>query len=134
MPPTPGEGVSLSKNCHPGSRRDLCTSKDVRLCSWTASTSIDMSLASCCNSLTRISELRVRQFIVAIFAWLSLRATSPWRATNSEECDVVWSDRCSSFLARLASLLQKPWCTMIEQGDSTCPAMVSTEPSKTVKE
>ena len=24
------------------------------------------------------------------FSWLSLRDTSPWRATNSEECDVVW--------------------------------------------
>ena len=23
-------------------------------------------------------------------AWLSLRDTSPWRATNSEECDVIW--------------------------------------------
>ena len=134
MPPTPGEGAPLSKNCHPGSRRDSCTSNEVRLCSWTASTSIDMSLASCCNSLTRTSELRVRQFIVAIFAWLSLRGTSHWRATNSEECNVVWHDQYFCFLARLASLLLKPWCTMIEQGDTTRPVVVFTEPSETVKE
>ena len=34
-------------------------------------------------------------------AWLSLRDTSPWRATNSEECDVVWRNRYLSFLVRL---------------------------------
>ena len=73
-------------------------------------------------------------FIVAIFAWLSLRGTSPVRATNSEECDVVWCDRYLCFLACLASLLLKPSGTMIEQGDTTRPAVVSTEPSETVKE
>ena len=31
-------------------------------------------------------------------AWLSLRATSPWRATNSEEFNVVWHDRYFFFL------------------------------------
>ena len=132
MPLTPGAGVSISKNCLPGSRRDLCTSNEVRLCSWTASTPIDMSLASCCNSLTRTSEIRVRQFIVAIFAWFCLRGTSLWRATNSEECDVDWRDGYFLFLVRLASLLQKPWCTMIEQGDTTRPAVVSIETSETV--
>ena len=133
-PPSPGEGASLSKNCHPGSRRDSCTSSEVRLYSWSASTSIDMSLASCCNSLTRTSELRVRQFIVAIFAWFSLRGTSLLRATNSEECDVLLGDRYFCFLARLSSILLRPWCTMIEQGDTTRPVVVSTEPSEIVKE
>ena len=52
------------------------------------SKSIDQSLASRCNSLTRTSELRVRQIIVAIYAWLSLRDTSSRRATNSEEFGV----------------------------------------------
>ena len=134
MPHTPGEDVSWSKNCHPGSRRDLCTSNEVRLCSWTASTSIDMSLANCGNSLTRTSELRVRLFIVALFTWLSLQDVSLCRATNSEEFDVVWRDRYFYFLARLASVFLKPWCTMIEKGDTTRPAVVSTEPSETVKE
>ena len=67
-------------------------------------------------------------------AWLSLRDTSPWRATNSEECDVAWCNRYLCFLARLASLLLKPWCIMIEQGDTTQPAVDSSEPSKAVKE
>ena len=31
-------------------------------------------------------------------AWLSLQGTSPWRATNSEECDVVWHNRYFVFL------------------------------------
>ena len=97
MPPTPGEGVSLIKNCHPGSRRDICTSNEVRLCSWTESTSIDMLLNGCCNSLTQTSEHRVRQFTVTIFTWLSLRAT------NNEERDVVWHNRYSCFLAHLDS-------------------------------
>ena len=51
-------------------------------------------------------------------AWLS------WRATNSEECDVVWRNGYYCFLAHLASLLLKPWCTTIEQGDTTQPAVV----------
>ena len=67
-------------------------------------------------------------------AWLSLRDTSPWRATNSEECDVVWRNRYLSFLARLASLLLKPWCIMIEQGDTTRPAVDPSEQSEAVKE
>ena len=67
-------------------------------------------------------------------AWFSLRDTSPWRATNSEECDVVCSNRYLCFLARLASLLLKPWCTMIEQGDTTRPAVDPSEPSEAVKE
>ena len=134
MKPTPGEGVSLSKNCHPGSRRDSCTSNEARLCPWIASTSIDLSLAGFCKSLTRTSELRVRQVIVAIFAWLSLQNTSPWRATNSEACDVVWRNRYFSFLAHLASILLRPWCTIIEQGDTTRPASDSSERSKAVKE
>ena len=92
-----------------------------------------LSLASWCNSLTQTSEIRMRQFIVAIFAWLNLRDTSPWLATNSEECDVVWRIRYFCFLARLTSLLLKPWCIMIEQGDTTRPAVVSTEPSEAVK-
>ena len=37
-------------------------------------------------------------------------------------------------LARLASLLLRPWCTMIEQGDTTWPAVDSSEPSEAVKE
>ena len=67
-------------------------------------------------------------------AWLSLRDTSPWRATNSEECDVVWRNRYFSYLACLASLLLKQWCIMIEQGDTTRPAVDSSEPSEAVKE
>ena len=35
--------------------------------------------------------------------WLGLRDTSPWRASNSEECDVVWRNRYVCFLVRLAS-------------------------------
>ena len=38
------------------------------------------------------------------------------------------------FPTRLTSLLLKTWCTMIEQGDTTRPAVVSTEPSEAVKE
>ena len=38
------------------------------------------------------------------------------------------------FLARLASLLLKPWYTMIERGDTTRPTAVSSEPSGAVKE
>ena len=60
--------------------------------------------------------------------WLSLRDTSPWRATNSEECDAVWRSRYSCFLACLASLLLKPWCIMIVQGNNTRPAVDSSEP------
>ena len=134
MPPTPGEGASLSNICHPGSRRYLCTSNEVRLCIWTASTSIGLSLASCCNYLTQTSEIRVRQFIVAIFAWLSLRDTSPWRATSSEECDAVWRNRYICFLACLVSSLLKPWSTIIKQNDTTWPTVVSSEPSEAVKE
>ena len=48
-------------------------------------------------------------------AWLSLRDTSPWRATNSEECDVVRRSRYLCFLARLTSLHHKPWYAIIEQ-------------------
>ena len=59
-------------------------------------------------------------------AWLSLRDTSPWRATNSEECDVVWRNPCICFIAHLASLLLKPWCIMIVQGDSSWPAVDSS--------
>ena len=67
-------------------------------------------------------------------AWLSLRDTSPWRATNSEECDVAWRNQyfCSS--ARFASILLTPWSTMIEQGDTTKSAVDSSEPSEAVKE
>ena len=67
-------------------------------------------------------------------AWLSLRETSPWWATNSEECDAVWSNRYFCFLARLASSLLKQSCIMIVQGDSTRPAVDSSEPSEAVKE
>ena len=38
------------------------------------------------------------------------------------------------FLARLASLLLKPWCIMIEQGDTIRPAVDSSEPSEAVRE
>ena len=68
------------------------------------------------------------------YAWLSLWDTSPWWATNSEECDVVWRSRYFSFLAHLSSLLLKPWCAMIVEGDTTRPAMDSSEPSEAVKE
>ena len=67
-------------------------------------------------------------------AWLSLRDTSPWRASNSEECDVVWHNQYVCFLARLTSMLLKPWCIMIEQGDTILPAVDSTEPSEAVNE
>ena len=84
----PRVGVSLIKNSHPGNRNDSCTPCEVRLYSWTVSTLIDQSLASNCNALTRTSELTVRQFMVAIYAWLSLRDTSSMRAFNSEEFGV----------------------------------------------
>ena len=67
-------------------------------------------------------------------AWLSLRDTSHWRATNSEECDVVRRNRYFCFHARLASLLLKPWCNMIDQGDTKRPAVDSSEPPEAVKE
>ena len=67
-------------------------------------------------------------------AWLSLRDASPWRATNSEECDVVRRTRYFCFLARLASLILKPWCIMPELCNSTWPAVDSSEPSEAVKE
>ena len=38
------------------------------------------------------------------------------------------------FLALLDSLLMKPWCTMIEQGDTTRPAVDLSEPSEAVNE
>ena len=38
------------------------------------------------------------------------------------------------FLARLTSFVLTPWCIMIEQSDTTRPAMVTSEPSETVKE
>ena len=38
------------------------------------------------------------------------------------------------FLANLASLLLKPWSTMIERGDTTQPVVVPSEPSEAVKE
>ena len=67
-------------------------------------------------------------------AWLSLRNTSPWRSTNSEECDVVWRSQYFCFLACLASSLLKAWCIMIVQGDTTRPLVDSSEPSEAVKE
>ena len=67
-------------------------------------------------------------------AWLSLRDISPWRTTNCEECDVVWRNRYFCFLARLAYLHLRPWCIMIEQGDTTQPTVDSSEPSEAVKE
>ena len=63
-------------------------------------------------------------------AWLSLRDTSPWRATNSEECDVVWRNRYFCFLTRFASLLLKTWCTMMDLGDTSRPAMDSSDQSE----
>ena len=116
MPPTPGGVASFCKNSNPGSRRYSCTHSEVRLCSCAASTPIDLSLASCCNYLTLTSELRVLQFIVAIFAWLSLRELSPWRATNREEYSMLFGV-IDFFLACLASLLLKPWCTIIEPSE-----------------
>ena len=59
--------------------------------------------------------------------------TSPWRATNSEECNVVWRYR-HSFLARHTSLLLKPRLSIIERGDTTRLAVVTSEPSEAVKE
>ena len=63
-------------------------------------------------------------------AWLSLRDASTWRATNSEECDVVWRNRYFCFSKRLASLLLKPWCIMIKLSDSTLPAVDSSVQSE----
>ena len=68
----PREVVLFGKNCHPGCRRDLFTFNEVRLRSWTASSSIDLWLANCYNASIWTSKLRVRLFIVAILAWLSL--------------------------------------------------------------
>ena len=59
-------------------------------------------------------------------AWLSLRDSSPWRATNSEVCDVARGNRYQNN--------QKPWCIMIEQVDTTRPAVDSSEPSEAVME
>ena len=36
------------------------------------------------------------------------------------------------FLSRITSLLQKPWCTMIERGLTTRRAVVLSEPSEAV--
>ena len=38
------------------------------------------------------------------------------------------------FHVLLASLLQNPWLTMIERGDTARPAEVPSEPSEAVKE
>ena len=38
------------------------------------------------------------------------------------------------FLALLTSILLKPWCTMIERGDTTRPAVVPSELSEEVEE
>ena len=38
------------------------------------------------------------------------------------------------FLARASSLLLRPWCIMIERGDTTRYAVSSSEPSEDVKE
>ena len=37
-------------------------------------------------------------------------------------------------ITHLASLLLKAWCTMIERGDATRPAIAPSEPSEAVKE
>ena len=65
---------------------------------------------------------------------LSLRDTSPWRATISEECDNVWRSRYFCFHARLATLLLLQLRLMKEQGDATRPAGDSSEPSEALKE
>ena len=39
-----------------------------------------------------------------------------------------------AFSARLASLLLKSWCNMIEQGDTIQPAVDSSVPSEAVME
>ena len=64
--------------------------------------------------------------------WLSLRDTSSWWATYSEDCDVTWYNQYILFPTRLTSLLQKPWCIMKEQGDTTWPTVDSMEPSEAV--
>ena len=68
------------------------------------------------------------------YAWLSMQDTSHWWATNSAECDVVWRSRYFCFHARLASLLLKPLCIMVEQGETTRPALDSSEPSEAMNE
>ena len=50
-------------------------------------------------------------------AWLSLWDTSPWRATNSESVMLFGVIDILAFLH--TSLLLKPWCIIIEQGDTT---------------
>ena len=35
-------------------------------------------------------------------AWLCFGDTSPWQATNSEECDVAWRNRYFVFLHALS--------------------------------
>ena len=63
-------------------------------------------------------------------AWLSLWDTSPWRAMNSE-CG-VWRNQYFVFLPAMPLL--KPWFDMIEQSDTTQPAVVLSELSEAVKE
>ena len=50
------------------------------------------------------------------------------------ECDAVWRNRYFCFLARLTSMLLKPWCTIVEEGDTIWPVVDSSEPSEAVKE
>ena len=89
--------------------------------------SIDLSLARCCDFFTRTSELRVRQSIVDTITWVSLRDTIVRSV-------MLFGIINSSFLGMPHLLLLKPWCTMIEQGDTTRPAVVPFEPSEAVKE
>ena len=67
-------------------------------------------------------------------ASLSIRDTSPWWATNIEECDVVWRNRYSLLYCTPRLLLPKPLCIIVEQGDISRPAAESSEPSEAVKE
>ena len=67
-------------------------------------------------------------------AWWSSLNTLHWRATNTEECDVVWQNLYFCFHARFASILLKPWCITIESGVTTLSSVDSSEPSEVVKE
>ena len=88
----------------------------------------------CINYSGNKADLADYEIIYLNVLYQVLRDASPCLATNSEECNVVWRNRYFCFLARLVSILLKSWCIMIEQGDTTRPAVNSSEPLEAVME
>ena len=76
------------------------------------------------SSSTKLKEKRLVEFA----GYITLAGNQQW------VCDIVWRIRYFCFLARRSSYHLEPWCTMIVQGDTTRPAVDSSELSEAVKE